>query len=288
MSDDHERWKPPAQRRRAEVAPPPAEPPRAPVAAPEPEPEEEAPVVWSERQRPREPAQIVAPLVATEGVAKDYPMGDGVVHALKPTTLRINRGQLVAIHGRSGSGKTTLLNLIGGLDRPTAGRIWVDNAEVTAMSEEDLVQLRRHQVGFIFQAFGLIPILTAAENVEVPLRLALTDPYERDERVRVLLELVGLGERARHRPFELSGGEQQRVAIARALAANPRLLLADEPTGQLDSNTGRAIMTLLRALVKSEGLTAIVATHDPVLIDLADRIIELRDGEVIADSWPGV
>lgn len=288
MSDDHERWKPPAQRRRAEVAPPPAEPPRAPVAAPEPEPEEEAPVVWSERQRPREPAQIVAPLVATEGVAKDYPMGDGVVHALKPTTLRIARGQLVAIHGRSGSGKTTLLNLIGGLDRPTAGRIWVDNAEVTAMSEEDLVQLRRHQVGFIFQAFGLIPILTAAENVEVPLRLALTDPYERDERVRVLLELVGLGERARHRPFELSGGEQQRVAIARALAANPRLLLADEPTGQLDSNTGRAIMTLLRALVKSEGLTAIVATHDPVLIDLADRIIELRDGEVIADSWPGV
>jgi putative ABC transport system ATP-binding protein len=152
------------------------------------------------------------------------------------------------------------------------------------MPERGLIELRRHRIGFIFQAFGLIPILTAAENVEVPLRLAGTQVEEREERVRVLLEMVGLGERARHRPHELSGGEQQRVAIARALANGPSLLIADEPTGQLDSHTGRTIMTLIRALVRSEGVTAIVATHDPILIELADRAIELRDGEVLSDT----
>jgi putative ABC transport system ATP-binding protein len=152
------------------------------------------------------------------------------------------------------------------------------------MPERGLIELRRHRIGFIFQAFGLIPILSAAENVEVPLRLANARVDERDERVRVLLEMVNLGERMRHRPHELSGGEQQRVAIARALANSPSLLLADEPTGQLDSHTGRTIMTLIRALVRSEGVTAIVATHDPVLMELADRAIELSDGSVIADS----
>ena len=152
------------------------------------------------------------------------------------------------------------------------------------MDESDLIDLRRNKIGFIFQAFGLIPILSAAENVEIPLRLAQVNVGQRDERVRVLLELVGLGERAKHRPHELSGGEQQRVAIARALANAPELLLADEPTGQLDSQTGRTIMTLIRALVHSEGVTAIVATHDPILIDLADRLIELSDGHVISDS----
>lgn len=223
-------------------------------------------------------------MITTHAISRDYALGGTLVHALKPLDLDIPRGQLVALHGRSGSGKTTMLNLIGGLDRPTAGKVEVDGAELTAMAEEDLVELRRYKVGFIFQAFGLIPILSAAENVEVPLRLAKVEVAERAERVRVLLELVGLGERGRHRPYELSGGEQQRVAIARALANEPRVLLADEPTGQLDSETARTIMTLIRALVKSEGVTAIVATHDPVLIDLADRVIELRDGTVIADS----
>ncbi|MBO0686803.1 MAG: ABC transporter ATP-binding protein [Candidatus Dormibacteraeota bacterium] len=223
-------------------------------------------------------------MITTHAISRDYALGGTLVHALKPLDLDIPRGQLVALHGRSGSGKTTMLNLIGGLDRPTAGKVEVDGAELTAMAEEDLVELRRYKVGFIFQAFGLIPILSAAENVEVPLRLAKVEVGERAERVRVLLELVGLGERGRHRPYELSGGEQQRVAIARALANEPRVLLADEPTGQLDSETARTIMTLIRALVKSEGVTAIVATHDPVLIDLADRVIELRDGTVIADS----
>ncbi|HET9015431.1 MAG TPA: ABC transporter ATP-binding protein [Thermomicrobiaceae bacterium] len=308
MSDDNERWMPPERRRRAAdaaapVSPPPVAPapapPREPVADREPEPAAiwarpaaearpvgAAPAASAATSPPRSrPAVVIAPIVDVEGVSRDYPMGDGIVHALKPVTLKVPRGQLVAVHGRSGSGKTTLLNLIGGLDRPTAGRVWVDGIDVTVLPERELVALRRHTIGFIFQTFGLIPILTAAENVEIPLRLANVDVVERDERVRVLLELVGLGERARHRPFELSGGEQQRVAIARALANGPKLLIADEPTGQLDSGTARSIMTLIRALVKSEGVTAIVATHDPVLIDLADRVVELRDGEVIADSW---
>jgi putative ABC transport system ATP-binding protein len=243
---------------------------------------EERAAVWIDRSQRAVP--VLDPIVSTEGLTRDYPMGETIVHALKPIEFQIGRGALVAVHGRSGSGKTTMLNLIGALDRPTAGRVWIDGVEVTSLPEKELVGLRRHKIGFIFQTFGLIPILTAAENVEVPLRLANVDVAERDERVRVLLELVGLGPRARHRPHELSGGEQQRVAIARALANSPRLLIADEPTGQLDSGTGRTIMTLIRALVKSEGVTAIVATHDPLLIDLADRIIELRDGEIIADS----
>jgi putative ABC transport system ATP-binding protein len=221
------------------------------------------------------------PMVESQGLSRDFQVGTSVVRALHDVDLQVERGELVAIRGRSGSGKTTLLSLIGGLDRPTAGRVLVDGRAVNEMDQDDLVQLRRRKIGFIFQAFGLLSILSAAENVEVPLRLVAADPKERADRVEVLLQLVGLGERGRHRPHELSGGEQQRVAIARALANRPDVLLADEPTGQLDSATGRTIMSLLRALVRSEGLTAVIATHDPMLIDLADRTIELRDGRVV-------
>ena len=224
------------------------------------------------------------PMVETRGLGREFEVGTVVVHALQDADLRVHRGELVAIRGRSGSGKTTLLSLIGGLDRPTAGQAFVDGASVGEMKSDELVELRRRKIGFIFQAFGLLSILTAAENVEVPLRLVQTPPQEREDRVRVLLELVGLGERAQHRPHELSGGEQQRVAIARALANRPDLLLADEPTGQLDSHTGRAIMSLLRAVVRSEGVTALIATHDPMLIDLADRVIELRDGRIVSED----
>jgi putative ABC transport system ATP-binding protein len=214
-------------------------------------------------------------------VSRTFGSGSRAVHALTDVSLRAGEGELVAVRGRSGAGKTTLLNLIGGLDRPSAGRITVAGHEVTAADERELVALRRDTIGFVFQSFGLIPILSAAENVGVPLRLARRPAAERDERVAVLLELVGLGEHAAQRPYELSGGQQQRVAVARALANDPRLLIADEPTGQLDSDTGQAIMDLLRAVVDSRGTTALVATHDAALIDRADRVLTLRDGRLV-------
>jgi putative ABC transport system ATP-binding protein len=228
---------------------------------------------------PQGPAMIEA-----TQLVREYALAGGVVHAVAGIDLRIEAGQLVAVRGRSGSGKTTLLSLIGALDRPTSGSVVVDGMPVSDLPESKLVAFRRRKIGFIFQAFGLLPILSAAENVEVPLRLVGFDPRAREERVAELLDMVGLGDRAGHRPHELSGGEQQRVAIARALANRPDLLLADEPTGQLDSQTGHAIMTLLRGLVRSEGVTAVVATHDPAMIDVADRVIELRDGRIAADT----
>jgi putative ABC transport system ATP-binding protein len=220
-------------------------------------------------------------MVVTTGLGRDFVTGASVVHALRDVDLEVERGELVAVRGRSGSGKTTLLSLLGGLDRPTSGEVRIDGRSLGEMDADALVELRRSKVGFIFQAFGLLSILSAAENVEVPLRLVRAAPDARDERVGVLLDLVGLGDRGRHRPHELSGGEQQRVAIARALANRPDVLLADEPTGQLDSATGRSIMGLLRAVVRSEGVTAIIATHDPLIIDLADRVVELRDGRLL-------
>jgi putative ABC transport system ATP-binding protein len=219
-------------------------------------------------------------MVVATALCRDYPSGDGVLHAVRDVDLSIGRGQLVAVRGPSGSGKTTLLNLLGGLDRPTSGSVVVDGREVSSMGERELVEFRRHTVAFVFQAFGLVPILSAAENVEIPLRLVRADPGERDRRVMDLLELVGLGERARHRPYELSGGEQQRVAIARALANRPKLLIADEPTGQLDTETGHHVMALLRSVVRAEAITAIVSTHDPAMLDVADRVVEIRDGRL--------
>jgi len=221
-------------------------------------------------------------VVRVTDLARDFPAGDGVVHAVRGVSFTVARGELVAVRGRSGAGKSTLLNLIGGLDRPTAGRIEVAGRDVGAAAERDLLELRRSTIGFVFQSFGLIPILSAAENVSVPMRLARRPAAERDQRVAVLLELVGLGAHAAQRPYELSGGQQQRVAVARALANNPQLLIADEPTGQLDSDTGRSIMDLLRAVVDAHGMTALVATHDTSLMDRADRVLTLRDG-MLAD-----
>ena len=225
-----------------------------------------------------------SPMVEARSLVREYVTPGGTVHAVAGIDLNIERSHLVAVRGRSGSGKTTLLSLIGTLDRPTSGTVVVDGMPVSELPEAKLVGFRRQKIGFIFQAFGLLPILSAAENVEVPLRLVGTDPSVREQRVAELLDHVGLGDRMHHRPHELSGGEQQRVAIARALANRPHLLLADEPTGQLDSQTGHGIMTLLRGLVRSEGVTAVVATHDPAMLDVADRIIELRDGRIVADT----
>jgi len=222
-----------------------------------------------------------AVMVAARDVSRTFGSGDTAVHALRGVSLTVGEGQLVAVRGRSGSGKTTLLNVIGGLDVPTGGTVHVAGQDVTAMAERERVMLRRGTVAFIFQSFGLIPMLSASENVGIPLRITGTEPRQREERVRLLLSVVGLEEHARQRPNELSGGQQQRVAIARALATSPRLLIADEPTGQLDSETGRQIMRLLRTVVRSDGITALVATHDALLTDLADDVLALEDGRLV-------
>jgi putative ABC transport system ATP-binding protein len=217
-------------------------------------------------------------MVSASDVTRTFGAGGTAVHALRGVSFTLRKGQLVALCGRSGSGKTTLLNIVGGLDRPTSGSMRVAGQDVSAMSEREQMMLRRGTVSFIFQSFGLIPILSAAENAGIPLRINGTSVREREERVALLLGIVGLADHARQRPAELSGGQQQRVAIARALAVRPELLIADEPTGQLDSETGWQIMRLLRTVVRSEGITALVATHDQALVDLADEILQLEDG----------
>jgi putative ABC transport system ATP-binding protein len=221
-----------------------------------------------------------APLVAVRDVHRHFGTGPTGVHALRGVSFDVTAGTMVALVGRSGSGKTSLLNVIGGLDRPDSGTVVVDGTDVTALNEDGLSRLRREKVAYVFQSFGLIPVLSAAENVGAPLRLARIPSDERDRRVGLLLELVGLADHARQRPGELSGGQQQRVAIARALAASPRLLIADEPTGQLDAETGLSVMALLRGVVESEGVTALVSTHDAVMIALADRVIRISDGQL--------
>ncbi|KJK54955.1 ABC transporter ATP-binding protein [Saccharothrix sp. ST-888] len=222
-----------------------------------------------------------APMVTVRNVTRRFDSGAGEVYALRGVSFDVRRGELIALKGRSGSGKTTLLNLVGGLDSPTSGEIGLDGTDLTQLDEEGRLALRRDRIGFVFQSFGLIPILTAVENVGVPMRLRRVPVREREERARTLLALVGLADHAEQRPGELSGGQQQRVAIARALANEPALIIADEPTGQLDSETGRSVMELLRAVVRSEGVTALVATHDPTLMELADRVVELSDGRIV-------
>jgi putative ABC transport system ATP-binding protein len=226
-------------------------------------------------------------MVEVQDVTRTYGSGPAAVQALRGVTFTVGEGQLVALRGRSGSGKTTLLNIVGGLDIPDGGSVSVAGQDVTAMGERERMRLRRETVAYIFQSFGLLPVLSAAENVGVPLRIARVAPKERESRVELMLSIVGLADHAKQRPGELSGGQQQRVAIARALATRPSLLLADEPTGQLDRETGRQIMRLLRTVVESEGVTALVATHDPVLIDLADSVLFLSDGRITTDEHVG-
>jgi putative ABC transport system ATP-binding protein len=215
------------------------------------------------------------------GLTRVFGSGSRQVHACTNVSLEAEPGELLVVRGPSGSGKTTLLNMLGGLDTPTSGSVHLDDDELSAMSEDELVEVRRHRIGFVFQSFGLLSVLSAAENVEVPLRLARTDPDERDRRVRELLDQVGLADHAQQRPHELSGGQQQRVAIARALACEPDVLIADEPTGQLDSQTGGSVLQLIRGLVRDRGLTALVATHDPLVTEEADRVLTLRDGRLV-------
>jgi putative ABC transport system ATP-binding protein len=229
-------------------------------------------------------------VVRTVGLTRRYKMGDAFVDALRGVNLTIARGEFVALVGPSGSGKSTVLNLIGGLDRPTSGQVWINGIELSASDERTLTRHRRQHVGFVFQSFNLLPRLTAEENVALPLMFSGVPEKERRARARALLERVGLGPRLTHRPTQLSGGEQQRVAIARALVGQPALLLADEPTGNLDTATGVEIMALLKELNQDQrsarspdrrrGLTLLVVTHDPEVAAFADRIVKLRDGQV--------
>jgi putative ABC transport system ATP-binding protein len=223
--------------------------------------------------------------VETEELTKHYQMGHGIVRALDGVTLRVERGEFLGLVGTSGSGKSTLLNLVAGLDHPTSGSIKVFDRSLGEMSREALSLHRRKNVGMIFQSFNLIPTMTARDNVALALTFAEVPRAQRDDRARELLEQVGLADRRLHRPKELSGGEQQRVSIARALANNPEILLADEPTGNLDSQTAREILALLRDLNSSASRTVIMVTHDLALASAcAGRTITLLDGKIVAEA----
>jgi putative ABC transport system ATP-binding protein len=201
--------------------------------------------------------------------------------------LTVFPGQFIAVVGRSGSGKTSLLNIMAGLDRPSSGQILFEERDLAEMSEDELTQIRRHKIGFVFQSFGLLPLLSAFENVELPLRIAGTGTREREERTREALEIVGLWSRARHRPYELSGGEQQRIAIARAIVIRPSIILADEPTGELDSNNAHAIFGLFKDMVIKQGISVVAATHDSTLLSMADEVKEIRDGHMLEKATVG-
>jgi putative ABC transport system ATP-binding protein len=237
-------------------------------------------------QASRRPVAGEGPVVRATDLYRTFKVGDQEVHAVSGVSLVLERGQLIALRGRSGSGKTTLLNLLGTLDRPDKGSIWIEGRDLSKMSDGALTRLRRREIGFVFQSFALLPTLSALENVELPMHIAGVSRRQRMDRARECLDLVGLGRRAGHRPFELSGGEQQRVAIARALSNRPSFILADEPTGELDSVTGLAIMELFRRVVMVEGVTVIIATHDIAIDEIAHVTYELSDGAVIARREP--
>ena len=223
----------------------------------------------------------MSPLLITENVTRTYARGAHAVHALRGVSFEVHPGELVALIGRSGSGKTTLLNVVGGLDRPDDGEVVIDGRKLSRLGESGRQRLRRESIGFVFQSFGLLPFLSARENIGVPLRMLRWRAKAREARIAELLSTVGLAEHAEQRPPELSGGQQQRVAIARALAPSPRLLLADEPTAQLDSETGQQVIALIRRLVHESGTAALVATHDAALTSHADRVLRLADGHLV-------
>jgi len=220
-------------------------------------------------------------LIKATDLRRDFVMGDQVVHALDGIDLTIEPQEAIAVMGPSGSGKSTLLYLLGGLDLPTGGEIWVSGQNIAALDENDLAQYRSRQIGFIFQAFHLVSTMTALQNVAFPMYFTRIPPKERQERAQRLLERVGLGDRMGHKPTELSGGQQQRVAIARALANDPTIILADEPTGNLDSHTGGEVMALLAQLNREENRTVVIVSHDPSVTEYATRTIQLLDGKIV-------
>ena len=224
------------------------------------------------------------PVITAVEVSRVFGSGATAVTALSAISLTIVRGEFLAVTGRSGSGKTTLLNLLSGLDRPSTGTVHFNGNDLAELRESDLVEMRRHKIGFVFQSFGLMPLLSAQENVELPLHIGGMSWRERRQRATEALQAVGLGTRARHRPYELSGGEQQRVSIARALVAQPEVVFADEPTGELDTATARSIAETLGDVAASRRATVIVATHDLDLAAMAQRRLDLVDGEDVTQS----
>jgi putative ABC transport system ATP-binding protein len=223
----------------------------------------------------------IEPVISIKNLHRIYHLEGEDIHAVNDISIDLWPQYMSAIVGRSGSGKTTLLNLVAGLDEPTEGDVHILGRRLHALSENERLQMRLHEIGFVFQSFGLMPLLTAEENVGIPLRMRGAPPKERDHNVAEALEWVGLADRMKHRPYELSGGEQQRVAIARALASSPKLVLADEPTGQLDTRTGRRILDLLRRLVEERKITVVIVSHDPQVIQEADVVHEMRDGSLM-------
>jgi len=223
------------------------------------------------------------PLIEATDISKSYLVGSQTVKVLQSVTIQINPGEFMAIVGRSGSGKTTLLNLLAGLDQPNTGKVLVRGVDIADMSDNQLTDMRRGMIGFIFQSFGLLPLLSAFENVELPLRIAGVNIADRQSQTRDALEMVGLWSRASHRPYELSGGEQQRVSIARAIVNKPPLILADEPTGELDSNNARDIFGLFKEMISIQGMSIVCATHDSTLLSMADNVKELRNGSLVTD-----
>ena len=224
------------------------------------------------------------PLIEATNISKSYLVGSQTVNVIQSVTVQIDSGEFVAIVGRSGSGKTTLLNLLAGLDQPNSGKVLVRGVDIAGMSDNQLTDIRRSVIGFIFQSFGLLPLLSAFENVELPLRISGIDMADRQIKTRNALEMVGLWSRANHRPYELSGGEQQRVSIARAVVNEPPLILADEPTGELDSNNAKDIFVLFKEMVSGQGISIMCATHDSTLLSMADDVKELKNGSLFTDS----
>ena len=218
------------------------------------------------------------PLLELVNLSKSYVSESEEINPLRNINLKIYKGQFIAVVGRSGSGKTTLLNVMAGLDKPTSGDILIQGSNMTAMDENALTEIRRTTIGFIFQSFGLLPLLSAFENVELPLRISGMDHNERFNRTKEALDIVGLNPRSKHRPYELSGGEQQRVSIARAIVTKPAIILADEPTGELDSTNAKSIFGLFKDMVDEQGMTIIAATHDSSLLSMADEVKEIKDG----------
>ena len=223
-------------------------------------------------------------VIETIDLVKEYPQGNQPLRVLNNVSLRIQRGEFMAIMGPSGSGKSTLLNMLGALDRPTSGKIFINGIDISTLNDNKLADLRSKEIGFIFQQFNLIQRMDALHNVELPLSISGVPSKKRLERAKKLLESMDLGERVDHRPNQLSGGEQQRVAIARALANDPQLFLCDEITGNLDSKTGQEIMALLRKLNQEEGKTFVLITHDPNVAQTTDRLVEIRDGEIAGEK----